>query len=32
MSPELCNKIEYYGAGVDIWAIGVVMYTLLFGS
>lgn len=32
MSPELCQKIEYYGPGVDIWAIGVVFYTILFGN
>ena len=32
MSPELCNKIEYIGPKVDVWAIGVVMYTLIFGN
>jgi|TARA_B110000285_G_scaffold178764_1_gene201137 serine/threonine protein kinase len=32
MAPELCLKTEYYGPGVDVWAIGVVFYTMLFGN
>ena len=31
MAPELCLKEEYIGPAVDIWAAGVVLYTLLFG-
>ena len=32
MAPELCLKTEYYGPVVDVWAIGVVFYTMLFGN
>ena len=32
MSPELCMRDEYIGPAVDIWAAGVVLYTLLFGT
>lgn len=32
MAPELCLKEEYIGPAVDIWASGVVLYTLLFGT
>ena len=32
MSPELCLRNEYIGQAVDIWAAGVVLYTLLFGT
>ena len=32
MAPELCLKEEYDGPAVDIWAAGVVLYTLLLGS
>ena len=31
MAPELCKKKEYLGPPADMWAIGVVFYTLLFG-
>jgi serine/threonine protein kinase len=31
MAPELCLKEEYIGPAVDIWAAGVVLYTLLLG-
>ena len=32
MAPELCNKKEYLGSKVDMWAAGVVLYTLLIGT
>ena len=31
MAPELCLKKEYDGALVDIWAAGVVLFTILIG-
>lgn len=32
MSPELISKKEYYGGPSDIWACGVLLYTLLNGQ
>jgi len=32
MSPELCSKKEYSGPASDIWAAGVLLYTLVFGT
>lgn len=32
MAPELCHRKEYIGPQVDIWAAGVVFYTILFGQ
>lgn len=32
MAPELCNREEYIGPAVDIWAAGVALFTLLYGS
>ena len=32
MSPEIVSKKEYYGGPADIWACGVLLYTLLIGS
>mmetsp|Transcript_22283 Transcript_22283/g.34468 ORF Transcript_22283/g.34468 Transcript_22283/m.34468 type:complete len:103 (+) Transcript_22283:3791-4099(+) len=32
MAPELCNKKEYLGSKVDMWAAGIVLYTLLIGT
>jgi len=31
MSPEICGKKEYNGPAADIWAAGIVFYTILFG-
>jgi len=31
MSPELIGKEDYYGGPVDVWALGVVFYMMLFG-
>jgi serine/threonine protein kinase len=32
MAPELCQRKEYEGAKVDMWAAGVVLYTILIGQ
>lgn len=32
MSPEIVSKKEYFGGPADIWACGVLLYTLLFGT
>jgi serine/threonine-protein kinase 40 len=32
MSPEITNKRSYLGAPSDIWAAGVLFYTLLCGQ
>ena len=32
LSPELASEKPDYSFGVDVWAIGVVMYELLFGK
>jgi serine/threonine protein kinase len=32
MAPELCLRKEYMGSKVDIWAAGVVLYTILMGT
>lgn len=31
MSPEICNKAKYDGAATDMWASGILLYTILFG-
>lgn len=31
MSPEIVSKKEYYGGPADVWACGVLLYTLLVG-
>lgn len=31
MSPEICAKKHYDGRAADIWASGVILYTMLFG-
>lgn len=32
MSPEIVSKKEYYGGPADIWACGVLLYTLICGT
>ena len=32
MSPQMCAKKDYYGPPVDIWATGILLYTILFGT
>jgi serine/threonine protein kinase len=31
MSPEIVGKREYIGSAVDIWAAGVLLYSMLCG-
>lgn len=32
MAPELCSRDEYLGPQADSWALGIVLFTILFGS
>jgi len=32
MSPQLCNRKEYHGPSADVWASGVVLYTIFYGT
>ena len=32
MAPEIVSKKEYFGGPSDIWACGVLLYNLLFGT
>ena len=32
MSPEICAKQKYDGPATDVWAAGILLYTILFGS
>lgn len=32
MAPELCSRDEYLGPQADSWALGIVLYTILFGT
>lgn len=31
MAPELCLKKPYYGPSADVWAAGIMLFTMLFG-
>ena len=31
MSPEICSKLKYSGSATDMWASGILLYTMLFG-
>jgi serine/threonine protein kinase len=31
MSPEICAKIKYDGSATDVWASGILLFTILFG-
>lgn len=31
MAPEIVNKTEYCGPPADIWALGVLLFTMLCG-
>ena len=31
MSPEICSKQSYDGPASDMWAAGVILFTMLFG-
>ena len=32
MSPEICNSEKYDGPATDVWAAGILLYTILFGQ
>lgn len=32
MSPEICSKNFYDGPAADMWAAGILLYTMLFGQ
>ena len=32
MSPEICAKGKYNGPAADMWAAGILLYTMLFGQ
>jgi serine/threonine protein kinase len=32
MAPELCGKKSYKGSEADMWSLGIVFYTILFGK
>ena len=31
MSPEICGKLKYSGPATDMWASGILLFTMLFG-
>ena len=31
MSPEICRKNHYDGLASDVWASGIILYSMLFG-
>ena len=31
MAPEIVNKTEYFGPPADVWALGVLLFTMLCG-
>jgi len=32
MAPEIAAKVPYHGEPADMWALGVLLYLLLFGK
>ena len=32
MSPEICARDKYSGQASDVWAAGIILYSILFGS
>lgn len=32
MAPEMVQGKQYYGEAVDVWSLGVILYTLLYGE
>jgi hypothetical protein len=31
MAPEICEKKEYWGGAIDMWASGILLFSMLFG-
>jgi serine/threonine protein kinase len=31
MSPEIVTKKDYCGKEVDVWALGVILYSMIYG-
>ena len=31
MAPEMIKKLDYQGQPVDVWALGILLYTILNG-
>lgn len=32
MSPEIVKKQDYYGKPSDVWALGILLFAMLFGK
>ena len=32
MAPEITNKIPYFGEPADMWALGILLYLMLYGK
>ena len=32
MAPEIVKKVDYEAKGTDVWAIGVLLYRMLYGD
>lgn len=32
MAPEIVKKQEYYGKPSDVWALGILLFAMLFGK
>ena len=32
MAPEICASIPYEGPAVDVWSMGIVLYSMLVGK
>ena len=31
MAPEICEKKDYWGGAIDMWASGILLFSMLFG-
>ena len=31
MSPEIVTKKEYFGKAVDVWALGIIAFNMVYG-
>lgn len=32
MAPEITSKVPYYGEPADMWALGIILYLMLYGK